>query len=649
LSDRKSHLAIKRKVGLFFTLLLTFSLVLPVNTFAATSNRFAGVDRFETARLISEQFNQGTVQDVIFATGNRFPDALSVSVLAAKLSAPILLVNDKAESSSEAFNYVSQHLSKTGTVHIIGGTGIINDGFDKKLKELGFTNIDRIAGYDQYDTDYQVAQKLAIAKNTPIVIASGQTFPDALSISSVASNKGWPILLVGKDYLAQDIKDYISKQQPSRVYIVGGTGIISQSVQTQISSLVSNSYITRLAGQDQFDTNSVIAKTFGLNPKTIYLSTGFGFADALSGSVLAAETGDPIVLIDPSKPTLPPSVASYLSALNATNVSPNLIAFGGTSVVPKAIMENVSDLLTGAAKEDTIYSVSDPTVTLSQYQTYTLPTTVVATLYNSTQVNKPVKWNVSTFDTSIIGSSVVEGTIDGYTGTIKLTLKVVSAATIKTTQYGTSGQGRPLYVTAMEVPKPTKIVLITFELHGWDDSYAADGQVLVNMGNAAISYFTAHPNELKTTSLYVVSSANPDGLISGWTNNGPGRCQISLGVDINRDFDYYWIPRTSARYKTLAPFSSPEARALKSLVLKIHPTDVIDIHGWDNTTFGSPGLTQYFQTSVGLGYSGGLVGVSGYFTSWATMYAQRTALIELPGPGTAQSTIINALKAICNG
>ena len=473
-------------------------MVLPVNTFASTNNRLAGEDRFQTARVISEKFNQGTVQDVILATGNNFPDALSVSVLAAKLSAPILLVNNKADNSSESFNYITQHLSKSGTVHIIGGTGVIDKGFETKLNQLGFINIDRIGGYDRYDTDYLIAQKLAVGKATPVVIASGEDFPDALSISSVASNKGWPILLVGKDYLAQDIKNYVSKQQPSQVYIVGGTGVISQSVETQIRSLVPNSPITRLAGQDRFDTNAVIVKSFGLNPKTIYLSTGFIFADALSGSVLAAKTGDPIVLIDPSVPTLPPSVASYLSGLHSNNASPNLIAFGGTSVVPEAILKSVSDLLTGTAKEDSIYSVSNIAETLAQYQDYALPTTVVATLYNSSKVNKPVKWNVSKFDTSIAGSSVLEGTIDGYKGTIKLTLKVV-APTIKTIQYGTSGQGRPLYVTAMEVPKPTKIVLVTFEIHGWDDSYGGDGQVLVNMGNAAISYFTAHPNELKTT------------------------------------------------------------------------------------------------------------------------------------------------------
>ena len=228
-------------------------------------------------------------------------------------------------------------------------------------------------------------------------------------------------------------------------------------------------------------------------------------------------------------------------------------------------------------------------------------------------------------------------------------VNVDNAVVIITTQYGTSGQGRPLYVTAMEVPKPSKVVLITFEIHGWEDSYKSDGQVLVDIANAAINYFSAHPNELKSTSLYVVSSANPDGLISGWTNNGPGRCQVSLGVDVNRDFDYYWVRMTNPRNKTLSPFSSPEANALQSLVLRIRPTDVIDIHGWENTTFGSPELCSYFQNSLGIGYKSGLIGVPGYFTSWATMYAKRTALIELTNPSTSANAIINALKSLCNG
>ena len=643
----KGYKAIKRNVVLFLALQITLLIILPVNAQALTINRIAGFDLFQTAKAIALQYNSGIVEDVILTTGNNFPDALSVSVLAAKLSAPILLADNTVEKSIEAIDYINKHLSKTGTVHIIGGTVAVNLGFEAKLKELGFINIDRIGGYDLYDTDLLIARKLAAVKGTPVVIASGQYFPDALSISSVAGNKGWPILLVGKDYLAQDIKNYISTQQPSQVYIVGGTAVVSQTLETQIRALVPDSPSTRLAGPSQFDTNVEIAQMFGLNPKTLYLSTGFLFADALAGSVLAAKTGDPIVLIDPSMPTLPPAVASYLTGLHSKNVSPDLIAFGGTVVVPDANLKSSSDLLTGTAKADSIYSVSDSAVTLSQYQAYTLPTTVTATLYNSTQVTKPVTWNMNNVNTGVAGTSILTGTVEGYERTVKMTVRI-DATTIKTIQYGTSGLGRPLYVTAFEVPRPTKTIVITFEIHGWDDSYARDGQVLVNMGNAASSYFTAHPNELKTTSLYVVSSANPDGLAEGYTNNGPGRCQISLGVDINRDFDFNWIKQTVARYKTLAPFSSPEAQALKSLVLAVHPTDVIDIHGWDNTTFGTPALCSYFQNSIGLGYSGGLTNASGYFTAWATLYAARTALIELPGPSTSQDTIINALKALCN-
>jgi len=143
---------------------------------------------------------------VVIASGNQFPDALSASVLVKKFKAPILLVDNKVQDSSETFNYITQHLSETGVVHIIGGTGIVGLEFEEKLNQMGFTNIDRIGGYDRYDTNVLIAQQLAAPKNTPVVIASGECFPDALSISSIASSKGWPILLVGKNYLAEELK-----------------------------------------------------------------------------------------------------------------------------------------------------------------------------------------------------------------------------------------------------------------------------------------------------------------------------------------------------------------------------------------------------------------------------------------------------------
>jgi len=213
--------------------------------------------------------------------------------------------------------------------------------------------------------------------------------------------------------------------------------------------------------------------------------------------------------------------------------------------------------------------------------------------------------------------------------------------------YGYSGKGRPLTVFAIEPEVVKHKVLVTFEIHGFEDYYARDGQVLVNIANEAVYYFSVNPQQLGNTALYIVESANPDGLVDGWTNNGPGRCQISGGIDINRDFDYCWNYRSNGRNKTLSPFSSPESQALRNLVISIQPNDVIDIHGWLNTTYGTPSLCQYFENSLGIGRSSGLGGCSGYFAGWSMNYAQRTALIELPGPNTNPQEVVNALVNLC--
>lgn len=301
--------------------------------------RIAGQDRFQTARAIAEKFSPGMCSNVIIASGNNFPDALSASVLAKKLGAPILLVDTGIENSSEALGYISRHLSKSGIVHIMGGTGAVSSSFDDKLNDLGYFNIDRIGGKDLYDTSALIAKKLNVSMNTPVIIASGDSFPDALSVSSVAASKGYPILLVGKNYLADSIVDFIKANQPRKVYVLGGTGAISTSVESQLKSRISGLDISRLAGQDRFETSSIITSEFCPHPKTLFIASGTNFPDALAGSVLAALQGDPIVLIDPSQINPPPSVKQYLLD-GKFGTSPNIVVFGGTSAVPQRLLEN---------------------------------------------------------------------------------------------------------------------------------------------------------------------------------------------------------------------------------------------------------------------------------------------------------------------
>jgi putative cell wall-binding protein len=180
-----------------------------MNSQQISTFRLSGQTRYETGRVISEYYSNSKVQNVILCTGNAFADALSAVVLAHTKEAPILLTNSSVDNSKDAFDYIVEHLDTSGTVYLIGGSGVIDTAFELRLNNYGFKNIVRIAGIDRYDTSLQIACSLNTDNESTIVIASGEQFPDALSISGFAANKGWPILLSPHDVLPQSVKDYM--------------------------------------------------------------------------------------------------------------------------------------------------------------------------------------------------------------------------------------------------------------------------------------------------------------------------------------------------------------------------------------------------------------------------------------------------------
>jgi putative cell wall-binding protein len=416
----------KRKT-LIVILILCCSFIIGSTGFAAASSttRLFGQTRYETAKAISEYYNPGKVQNVILTTGTGFADALSACVFAHQKKAPILLTDISAENSQEAMNYITQHLDQSGTVYLIGGIGAIGKEFENKLNTLGFNNIVRIAGSDRYETCDQLARSLDNATISTAVISSGESYPDALSIAGFAANKGWPILLTPQNFLPPKIKEYLLEKKPSKIYITGGTGVISENVKSEINDLLPGAGIERLAGKDRFETNIAIAQNFNPYPLTLYLATGYGFADALAGSVLAAGRGDPIILIDPAEPTLPKSTAEYFRKLYANGIDSNLVSFGGIGVVSNEVVINTKDLISGIVSETSIYSIADITATVTQRDVYYLPATVQARLYNSETIELPVKWNSAFADTGRVGSSVYTGAVDGYGKTVKLYLTVL--------------------------------------------------------------------------------------------------------------------------------------------------------------------------------------------------------------------------------
>lgn len=304
------------------------------------SSRLWGENRYKTSVEVSKN-GWGTSDYAIIVRGDEFADALCAAPLAQKYNAPILLngsdvLNDDIKNEIQRLNVKN--------VIIIGGSGVISNDVENELRKIA--SVERISGQDRYETSVKVAQKVGISSK--IVIASGEDFPDALSVASIAAEKQMPILLTPKAELPNIVKEYINKNKIELSYIIGGEGAVSTKVENEVPKP------KRLSGKDRYETNTAILNEFKneLNFDNIYVAAGDGvvsssgkkegFADALSGAPLAARNSAPIILTyntvsDPVKGFMDSSKAMFTPETK-------VIAIGGNAVVS----ENIMDTLDGA-------------------------------------------------------------------------------------------------------------------------------------------------------------------------------------------------------------------------------------------------------------------------------------------------------------
>ncbi|WP_160672742.1 Ig-like domain-containing protein [Clostridium sp. C8-1-8] len=230
-----------------------------------------------------------------------------------------------------------------------------------------------------------------------------------------------------------------------------------------------------------------------------------------------------------------------------------------------------------------------------------------------------------------------------------IVLPTISAQGVQVSQYGISGEGRSLNV--YRVGNGKNAIVAVFAIHGFEDAWDSDGLELVKIAANLVSNvagYSATNGGLDGWSVYIVPCANPDGLIEGTTNNGPGRTTIKEGIDINRDFPDGFRVLTNPRNKTGNTSLIPsEAKSLANLVSGIKSQSnemiVVDTHGWENTTIGNSEISGYFDREFGFSHKCELNG-QGYFSSWAQSIGAKAALVELPWPSSSQDIINRAFS-----
>lgn len=288
--------------------------------------RLSGDDRYKTAAAISK--NGWALSDNVFiANSNSFSGALIGSSLAYLKDAPVLLTETKSLSPDTA-----KELERLGakTIYIIGNENEVSLNVENALKAK--YQVIRISGSDQFNTAVNIGEEVKKVKAfDTVALATQNNFPDALAITPYSAKETMPILFSGKDKLRDDTRAALLSWEIKKVVIAGGTGVISQAVEDDLKKMGLN--VTRLAGEDRYDTALAIVKHYENTPYTkITLATGLNYPDALTGAALAAKKGLPLLLVE--KENVKKSVKDYLD----THKLEQAYIFGGEGVIGKKIV-----------------------------------------------------------------------------------------------------------------------------------------------------------------------------------------------------------------------------------------------------------------------------------------------------------------------
>lgn len=281
-------------------------------------DRIAGKNRYETAALIAEKGWPDGATTVILARGDLFADALTAAPLAAMEDAPILL------TASQRLNPETRRAIqklRPDTVVILGGIQAISPNVEYQLRQMGIT-VERISGANRYSTAAQIAERVGLGVEA--IVVNGEQFPDALSVSAYAAQAMIPILLTKAQQLPEETLAAV--EQVEKTIVVGGEQAVSSTVYKQLPQP------RRIAGQDRFQTSVQVIEQLKMATVDVLFTTGWTYADALTGSVLAAKHGAPILLVDRHR--LPESVLTWMKRRS--------IHYGTIVGGPQAVADSVS-------------------------------------------------------------------------------------------------------------------------------------------------------------------------------------------------------------------------------------------------------------------------------------------------------------------
>ena len=253
-------------------------------------DRFAGDDRYATARRVARTFAPDKIDTVYLASGVNFADAVAAAPSVTSDNPLILTTPD--ELHAEARRFLSDEDREVASVTILGGTAAISADVEKEIEALGI-DTDRIAGADRYETAALVARR-ALAMSgchpvTDVAVASG-TVPFGGLAAGAVRGPCEPLLLApapgnpvpdtlgtfGQDWLLT-----IGGSTRAAVTGIGSSSIIPTAALSAVATgIVADSVTSGGGGQAQLSWDSVARSVVQIRcfgPGGVIRKQGSGF------------------------------------------------------------------------------------------------------------------------------------------------------------------------------------------------------------------------------------------------------------------------------------------------------------------------------------------------------------------------------------
>ncbi len=292
--------------------------------------RISGLNRFETAIKISNNYYpQGA--DVVYLTGGyAYTDALVMSPLTNIEDGPVLLAEKDEVNKSTIEEIKRLNPSK---IYVIGGRNTISENAVDALSKEVNAEVERIQGKDRYETSLVIAKRVNEHKEvSEAFMVNGYSEVDAISISGIAKDRNIPIILTDGKSLSDDHYELFNGLNIESSTVIGGPTTVSDKLIENLSEI---GYSTeRIGGDDRFETSLMINKKYISEADSVMIANGLKPVDALTAGAIAGSYRMPTILIVSN--SIPAGVKEYIDSIG---VKSYIILGGLNSITDETVHE----------------------------------------------------------------------------------------------------------------------------------------------------------------------------------------------------------------------------------------------------------------------------------------------------------------------